>query len=57
MEHVYWCAICNDGGNLLLCDTCPKTYHKDCINLEEVPDGHWECPKCVRYEKLTKVRS
>lgn len=21
------CAVCSDGGDLLLCDACPKAYH------------------------------
>ncbi|KAL5981820.1 hypothetical protein ACLOJK_015886 [Asimina triloba] len=30
------CTICADGGNLLLCDGCPRAFHKD-----PVPSGLW----------------
>ncbi len=25
-----WCAVCNNGGDLLCCDGCPKVYHLTC---------------------------
>ena len=25
-----WCAVCNNGGDLLCCDTCPKVFHLNC---------------------------
>lgn len=27
------CTICADGGNLLLCDGCPRAFHKGEIEL------------------------
>mmetsp|Transcript_20082 Transcript_20082/g.41622 ORF Transcript_20082/g.41622 Transcript_20082/m.41622 type:complete len:218 (-) Transcript_20082:2184-2837(-) len=41
------CAICNDGGDLILCDGCDKSYHLQCVNLREVPEGDWFCPQCT----------
>ncbi|XP_031254888.1 increased DNA methylation 1-like [Pistacia vera] len=26
--------------------SCPSTYHKDCLGLEEIPSGDWFCPSC-----------
>ncbi|KAL6657289.1 hypothetical protein ACP70R_005069 [Stipagrostis hirtigluma subsp. patula] len=40
------CSICNDGGELVLCDHCPSTFHHDCLGLDAVPDGDWFCPSC-----------
>ncbi|KDP43951.1 hypothetical protein JCGZ_05418 [Jatropha curcas] len=40
------CQICKDGGNLLCCDTCPRSYHKECLSLPEIPKGKWNCKFC-----------
>ena len=31
------CSICRDGGNLLLCDYCPRSFHIECLKLKEEP--------------------
>ena len=31
------CGICKDGGELILCDNCPSTFHVDCIGLKVSP--------------------
>ena len=43
------CAICRDGGDLLLCDNCPKSFHMECLKLkkEDIPEGSWYCPTCL----------
>jgi len=48
-DHIWYCELCKDGGDLLLCDTCPKSFHKECLKLEIVPDGEWSCPICVGF--------
>ncbi|GAQ87364.1 PHD finger family protein [Klebsormidium nitens] len=40
------CAECGDGGNLILCDGCPKGYHPECVRLSAVPKGDWFCGSC-----------
>ncbi|KAK3265631.1 hypothetical protein CYMTET_25697 [Cymbomonas tetramitiformis] len=40
------CYACKDGGELMLCDTCPRAYHPMCVGLREVPEGDWACPAC-----------
>jgi len=52
-DHIWYCELCKDGGDLLLCDTCPKSFHKECLKLEIVPDGEWSCPICVSLQYLT----
>jgi len=37
--------ICEDGGDLLCCDTCNLAYHLECIKMEEPPD-FFSCYKC-----------
>uniref|UniRef100_A0A2N9FL76 Pectinesterase n=1 Tax=Fagus sylvatica TaxID=28930 RepID=A0A2N9FL76_FAGSY len=40
------CIICADGGNLLLCDGCPRAFHKECASLTTIPRGDWYCTYC-----------
>ncbi|KVH62483.1 Acyl-CoA N-acyltransferase [Cynara cardunculus var. scolymus] len=42
-----FCSFCNDGGELLLCDSCTSSFHASCIGLNGVPDSdYWFCPSC-----------
>ncbi|XP_010089655.2 uncharacterized protein LOC21386349 [Morus notabilis] len=45
-ENDYICSVCHYGGELLLCDQCPSSFHKSCLGLEDIPDGDWFCPCC-----------
>ncbi|XP_031127403.1 uncharacterized protein LOC116029493 isoform X1 [Ipomoea triloba] len=40
------CIICADGGKLVLCDGCPRAFHKECASLPSVPRGKWYCKYC-----------
>lgn len=42
------CQICNDGGNLICCDSCENAYHLLCIvpPLQDIPQGSWHCAEC-----------
>ncbi|KAL1549377.1 hypothetical protein AAHA92_17491 [Salvia divinorum] len=31
------CIICADGGKLVLCDGCPRAFHKECASLSSIP--------------------
>ena len=48
-DHMEFCRVCKDGGELLCCDTCPSSYHIHCLNppLPEIPNGEWLCPRCL----------
>uniref|UniRef100_A0A674B6B8 RING-type E3 ubiquitin transferase n=1 Tax=Salmo trutta TaxID=8032 RepID=A0A674B6B8_SALTR len=43
-----WCAVCNNGGELLCCDRCPKVFHITCHipTLKCSPSGEWMCTFC-----------
>ncbi|XP_023659676.1 chromodomain-helicase-DNA-binding protein 4-like isoform X1 [Paramormyrops kingsleyae] len=47
-NHMEFCRVCKDGGELLCCDSCPSSYHLRCLNppLASIPDGEWVCPRC-----------
>ncbi|KEH38894.1 RING/FYVE/PHD zinc finger protein [Medicago truncatula] len=40
------CSICQDGGDLLCCDGCPRAFHIDCVPLPCIPCGTWYCKYC-----------
>ncbi|KAL3750520.1 hypothetical protein ACJRO7_011510 [Eucalyptus globulus] len=42
----YICSVCHYGGELILCDGCPSSFHKGCLGLKDIPDGDWFCPSC-----------
>ncbi|KAK9267097.1 hypothetical protein L1049_009515 [Liquidambar formosana] len=48
--YYFECVICDLGGNLLCCDSCPRTYHLQCLDppLKRIPMGRWQCPKCCQ---------
>ncbi|XP_028654175.1 chromodomain-helicase-DNA-binding protein 3 isoform X1 [Erpetoichthys calabaricus] len=48
-DHMEYCRICKDGGELLCCDSCPSSYHIHCLNppLPDIPNGEWLCPRCT----------
>ncbi|XP_017565059.1 PHD finger protein 21Aa isoform X4 [Pygocentrus nattereri] len=43
-----FCVVCRRSGQLLMCDTCSRVYHLDCLEppLRTVPRGMWICPSC-----------
>uniref|UniRef100_A0A914C339 Uncharacterized protein n=1 Tax=Acrobeloides nanus TaxID=290746 RepID=A0A914C339_9BILA len=47
-DHQDYCEVCQQGGEIILCDTCPRAYHLVCFDpdLEEPPEGTWSCPHC-----------
>nr|XP_048686964.1 transcription intermediary factor 1-alpha isoform X6 [Caretta caretta] len=43
-----WCAVCQNGGELLCCEKCPKVFHLSCHvpSLMNFPRGEWICTFC-----------
>ncbi|KAM5246827.1 PHD finger protein 21A isoform 8-T8 [Ctenodactylus gundi] len=46
--HEDFCSVCRKSGQLLMCDTCSRVYHLDCLDppLKAIPKGMWVCPRC-----------
>ncbi|KAL0418259.1 UNVERIFIED_CONTAM: Increased DNA methylation 1 [Sesamum radiatum] len=40
------CSICEDGGDLLCCENCPRAFHTECVGLSVIPQGIWYCKYC-----------
>ena len=48
------CHTCSNEGNLLMCDSCPKTYHKHCLtNPNDKIADQWFCEACRGLTKNT----
>ncbi|CAD6232003.1 GSCOCG00001695001-RA-CDS [Cotesia congregata] len=47
------CAICNNSGSVIACDTCVKLYHIGCLDppLSRAPRGRWSCYECRNIRK------
>uniref|UniRef100_A0A1A8CGH8 Histone-lysine N-methyltransferase NSD3 n=1 Tax=Nothobranchius kadleci TaxID=1051664 RepID=A0A1A8CGH8_NOTKA len=51
--NVGWCFLCaratkknvGKGGKLLCCDSCPASFHPECLEME-MPEGAWSCSDC-----------
>ena len=57
-DHQDYCEVCQQGGEIILCDTCPRAYHLVCFDpdLEEAPEGKWSCPHCVSSHTFPVIR-
>ncbi|CAA0825370.1 Protein CHROMATIN REMODELING 4 [Striga hermonthica] len=57
--YYYECEVCELGGKLLCCDSCPRTYHLECLDpaLKRIPTGKWECPTCCQQNARTDSTS
>lgn len=49
-DHQDYCEVCQQGGEIILCDTCPRAYHMVCLDpdMERAPEGTWSCPHCEK---------
>lgn len=55
--------MCDDGGDIILCDGCPASFHPGCLSppLDAAPEGSWLCPSCSNplgdIERILDVRT
>ena len=55
------CRKCRDGGDLVVCDACPASYHLPCLNPpvydeNDLPEGDWFCEDCVAAAEAKGVK-
>uniref|UniRef100_A0A8C2X1C6 Chromodomain helicase DNA binding protein 4 n=1 Tax=Cyclopterus lumpus TaxID=8103 RepID=A0A8C2X1C6_CYCLU len=52
-DHQDYCEVCQQGGEIILCDTCPRAYHMVCLDpdMEKAPEGKWSCPHCEEEDR------
>ncbi|XP_043520102.1 histone-lysine N-methyltransferase NSD2 isoform X2 [Frieseomelitta varia] len=41
-----WCFLCTRGGSLICCDTCPTSFHMECLGITAPPEGAFHCEDC-----------
>lgn len=53
VESGDYCLICEEGDDpdnpdkkFLECERCEEGYHNDCVQLDDLPEGEWFCPRC-----------
>ncbi|MDR3740086.1 MAG: hypothetical protein P4L40_13820, partial [Terracidiphilus sp.] len=51
------CALCEDGGLLLVCDgLCNRAFHLPCVGLKAMPSSpEWLCPDCTAKAHLCLI--
>jgi len=50
--HTNVCNFCYNGGELLLCSGCPRTYHSYCSATWPIPLSNYYCHHCLRASSL-----
>ncbi len=49
--------LCEEGGKIILCESCPNAVHLECIGLEKEPE-EWICEVCqIESSKRKSTRS
>ncbi|XP_032775437.1 histone-lysine N-methyltransferase NSD3 isoform X3 [Rattus rattus] len=49
--NVGFCFVCARGGRLLCCESCPASFHPECLSID-MPEGCWNCNDCRAGKKL-----
>ncbi len=42
-----------EGGQILCCDNCFRSFHMSCIKMKETPHGDWMCSYCKKLQQQT----
>ena len=57
--HEDECQICGLGGDLIMCDSCPRCAHLECVGMTDIGDDEdWFCLVCVsKIVNSSKIRA
>ena len=44
--HFDFCGECGGQGRLICCETCPTSYHFECVGYDRFPRGKYKCYFC-----------
>merc|ERR1712238_68669 len=52
--NVDYCLICDETGDLICCDFCPRAFHCECIGLKinDLPKSRWQCTMCKQKGRI-----
>ena len=50
-DHDDACFVCNQGGEVLLCDRCDRVYHLRCLSVQERQREPREIHKNIIWER------
>ena len=64
-SHDSVCLLCQDAGELIMCEGCPRVVHPQCIGLtvrgmQQPPEEDWYCDGCQKARdtcRLTRSRT
>jgi len=45
IENESYCGLCHEGGVLLLCSGCPRSFHAACVGRDEDDQSSFRCPQ------------
>ena len=60
--NLFFCHFCNEVGEVVCCDGCPKVYHPTCIpkgpSRESLDndDDPWYCPTCYKCKNQPDIK-
>ena len=49
IDNDEFCSACGNSGEVVCCDSCPRSYHFECVDMLITEDGlpdEWFCPLC-----------
>lgn len=49
-DHDDNCSACDDGGEVMMCSHCHRSYHAECLGYETPPEV-FTCPHCIGSKK------
>ena len=44
--HDWYCWKCHKSGEVILCDHCPRVFHRKCAQGGTASNNKWKCPSC-----------